>query len=141
MSSFMYNGGKAALLKGDADLVNDSIKVALVTSSYAPDKDTDIHFQDISNEVTGSGYTAGGKALANGAVTQDDANDRAVFNADDLSWPAATFTTRAGVIYKDSGNPATSPLIAYADFGDDFSLSGEDFTIEWHQDGILYLGD
>ena len=141
MASFIYNGGKKRLLNAEIDLDDDSLKVALVTSSYSADKDNHDFFDDISNEVSGTGYTAGGKALANGAVSQDNTNDRAVFDGDDVTWTLATLTARAAILYKDTGTATTSPRIAYVDFEDDKSADGDDFTIEWHEDGILYLGE
>jgi hypothetical protein len=141
MASFMYNAGKAALLRGDIDLENDTIKVALVTLDYSPDKDTHDHFDDVTNEVSGTGYTAGGAALASKAVNQDDANDRAEFSAADVTWSSSTITARAAVIYMDTGTLSTSILIAYVDFGHDYSSSGTDFTIEWNAEGIFYVGE
>ena len=141
MENLIYNKGKTEVLKGGIDLLTDTIKVALVTSNYTPDKDVDAFFDDVTNEVSGTGYTAGGKALANKSVTQDDINDRAVFDADDVTWTVATITARAAVLYKDTGTASTSPLIAYIDFGLDYSTLGEDFTVEWDTDGILYLGE
>lgn len=141
MISFLYNAGKAALLRGDIDLENDTIKVALITSDYSPDKDAHDHFDDITNEVSGTGYTAGGTTLASKVVNQDDANDRAEFDAADTTWSSSTITARAAVIYHDMGNPSTSTLIAYVDFGQDYSSSGTDFTIEWNAEGIFYVGE
>lgn len=141
MFSFLFNSSKLALLNGDIDLAADTIKVALVGSGYSADKDAHEFFDDVTDEVSGTGYTAGGKTLVNAALAQDNVNDRAVLSADDLTWPLATLTTRAAVVYKSTGNPATSPLIAYLDFGADETVNGEDFTIVWHQDGVLYLGE
>ena len=141
MASLIYNIGKKEILSGEIDLTNDTIKVALVTSSYSPDKDAHEHFDDITNEVVGSPYVAGGATLANKAFNADDANDRGEFDADDVTWSVATLTARAAIIYKSTGTAATSTLIAYVDFGQDYSTSGEDFTIEWDAEGILYLGE
>jgi len=141
MASFLYNSGKVGLLNGTIDLLVDTIKVALVGAAYVANKDSHDFFNDITNEVSGNGYTAGGKVLSNAAISQDSANDRAVFSAGDLVWPVASFTARAAVIYKSTGNAATSPLLAYVDFGANRTVTGQDFTIEWHQDGILYLGE
>jgi hypothetical protein len=141
MFSFLYNAGKAAILRGDVAPLVDALKVALVTESYVADKDAHAFFADLSGEVAGSGYTAGGQALASVAVSQDDANDRAVLTADTLVWPVASFTARAAVLYKDSGSPAASPLLAYLDFGLNQTVSGEDFYLEWNPDGIIYLNE
>ncbi|MBN2503153.1 MAG: hypothetical protein JXB38_20415 [Anaerolineales bacterium] len=141
MSSFIYNKGKMALLDGSVDLDDDTIKVALVTASYTPDKADDEFFEDVTNEVSGTGYAAGGKPLANMQLIQDDAYNRVIVDADDTTWPLAAFTTRAVVVYKDTGEASSSPLIAYLDFENDRVASGEDFTLEWGVNGVFYLGE
>jgi hypothetical protein len=152
MASLIYNEGKTEILNGGIDLLNDDIYVALVTSSYTPDKDAHEHFDDITNEVTGDGYTQDGQELTwsgtefeeNGqaaAVSKDDTNDRAKFDADDVTWGSSTLTARAAVIYKYTGTPANDTLIAYIDFDQDYSTDNEDFTIEWDTEGILVLGE
>lgn len=140
MSSLVYNGAKEALLNGGFDFASDDLKVALVTGAYTADIDADEFFADISNEVSGTGYSSGGKSLSNVSVGRDDANDRAYLDADDLTWTLATFTARAAVMYQNTGTPGTSRLLAYVDFDEDKISSGQDFTIEWHAEGILYLG-
>lgn len=141
MTSIVFNKGKTEILNGGINLLTDTIKVALVGSGYAPDKDVDAFYGDISNEVSGTGYSAGGKILTNKSVAQDDANDRAAFDADDVTWPVATITVRGAVLYKDTGTDSNSPLIAYIDFGQDFSKTGADFTIQWDSAGIFFLGE
>lgn len=140
MTSTLYNSAKTALLNGGIDLLSDTLKVALVSASYVPDVDTHQYYDDVTDEISGTGYTAGGKTLTGKTITQDDANDCARFDAADPTWSVSTFTTRAAVIYIDTGTPATSPLLAYVDFSQDYSQTGEDFTIEWHADGVLTLG-
>lgn len=139
---FAYNDGKVALLDGTIDLDDDTIKVSLHTSSYSPDIDADNFFNDLTDELDESGnYTAGGEALASKTVIADDANNRAVFDAADLSWAALTSSGafRYGVMYKDTGTPSTSPLIGYINFGVNQNPAGVNFTIQWHADGILYI--
>lgn len=139
MADLKYNFGKGELINGGIDLDTDDIKVALVTVTYTPDIDVHEDFADITNEVVGTGYTAGGKSLTTKSVTVDDGNDRAVFDADDVTWTASTITARAAILYKNTGVAATSTLIAYFDFGSDQSSSAGDFTIEWNATGILTL--
>jgi hypothetical protein len=141
MPSFLYNSAKLRILQGAIDFASDEFKVALITADYVADIDDHEFFADVAHEINGTGYTAGGKVLQNKTLTRDDANDAVIFDADDLSWTVATFTARAAVIYKDTGSAATSPLLAYIDFEDDLEAAGEDFNIEWHEDGILTLGD
>lgn len=140
MANVVYNYAKAELLRGHIALDSDTIKVALVTSSYTPDIDTHENFDDITNEVSGTGYTAGGATLANKAVTKDTGDDEGVFDADDVTWGSATITARAAIVYRSSGVAATSQLIAYIDFAEDKSSSGGDFVMQWNAEGILNLG-
>lgn len=141
MASLIYNQGKLDIFNQNIDMLNDTIKVALVTAAYTPDKDAHQYFDDITNEIAGTGYTAGGETLGTKAIDGDDANDRAEFDAADVTWSVATFTCRAGILYKDTGTPSTSPLIAYIDFGQDISPSAADFSILWDAEGIIYLGE
>lgn len=128
-------------MNGSIDLDTDTIKVALVTSSYTPDQDTHDFFDDVTNEVAASGtYSAGGGTLANKTVTTDTTDNEGVFDADDLSFTSATITARAAVIYKSTGTAGTSPLIAYIDFGADKISDAGTFTISWAAEGILNLG-
>jgi hypothetical protein len=143
MADVLFNKGKTELQNGGIDLLTDTIKVALVNSGYSPDKDSDEHFDDITNEVVGSGYTSGGNALASKTSTQDNTNDQAVFDADDLVFSAVTLSgVVAGVLYKDTGTPSTSPLIGYIDFGDTFDPDASDLTIVWNAtNGVLVYGE
>jgi hypothetical protein len=139
MADVIYNSFKKSLLDGSLDLAGDTIKVALVTSGYAPDADAHDYFDDITNEAAGTGYTAGGATLSGKSVTQDNTDDEGVFDADDVTWTGSTITARGAVLYKDTGAAATSPLICYIDFGADKSSDGADFTIQWNAEGILNL--
>lgn len=131
-----YNAYHVNLRKALIDLVDDTIKVALCTVTYTPNQDTQEFFSDVTNEITGTGYTAGGETLGTKALTQDDTNNGSKFDAADQVWSTATFTARYAVIYKDTGVAATSPLIGYIDFGEDKSPSAVDFTIAWNALGI-----
>lgn len=138
MASQFYNSAKKKLVDGSIDLDTDTIKVALLTSSYTPNIDSDDFFDDVSAyEVSSSGYSAGGSALANKSVTQDNTNDLAKFSADDVTWSAVTFTARYAVIYKSTGTAATSALIAVIDLLVNKSFSAEDATLTWSANGIL----
>ena len=139
MASLIYNSGKELILK--TDLTGITLKCALVTSSYTADKDAHENFDDITNEISGTGYTAGGATLANVSTNIDDTNDRGELDADDVTWASSTLTARAGVLYYSTGTAATSTLIAYIDFGEDYSSDSSDFVIEWNSEGILALGE
>lgn len=144
MASVIYNSFKGRLMGDTAqigtaiNLATDTIKVALVTSSYTPDIDADVFWDDVSaNEVSASGsYTAGGATLSVSNST-DDTDDEGVFDATDVSWTSATITARYAVIYKSTGTPATSPLIALIDFGSDQASTAGTFTITFAAEGII----
>lgn len=127
-------------MNGAIDLDTDTIHVALVTSTYTPDQDAHDFFNDITNEVSGTGYTAGGSALANKAVTADNTDNEGVFDADDVVWTTSTITARGAVLYKKRGGASTADeLIAYIDFGADKISTAGSFTIAWNAEGILNL--
>lgn len=141
MANVVYNSFKQKIQDGSIDLDTDTIKVALVTSSYTVSQDDHEDYADITNEVAnGNGYATEGATLANAAVTKDNTNNRGKFDADDVSWAASTITARGAIVYKDSGTDATSWFICYIDFGGDKSSSAGTFSITWSSDGILYLG-
>lgn len=139
MASVVYNSFKRDIMNGGINLASDTIHVALVTSTYSPNIDTHDNFDDITNEVSGTGYTAGGGELDNKAVTVDTTDDEGVWDADDETWANSTITARGAVIYKNTGTGSTSKLICYIDFGADKISSAGNFTIAWNSEGIINL--
>ena len=120
MASLIFN--KFLDYLADNDISDDTFKVALVTSSYSPDKDTHEHFDDITNEVSGTGYTAGGNTVT-GTLTLDNANDKLTLEFASTNWTSATITARGAVYYSSTGTASTSTLIAYNDFGSDVAVT------------------
>lgn len=136
----IYNSAKQRILSGDINLTSDTLKVALLTNAYTPNADTHEFRSSITNEVAnGNGYTTGGQTLSGKVFSKDNTADEGRFDADDLTWPGATFTARYALLYKDTGSPATSPVIAVFDFGVDKVSSGGDFIIQWNAEGLLNL--
>jgi len=120
MASLIYN--KFLDYLASADISDDTFKVALVTSSYTPDKDTHEHFDDVTNEVSGTGYTAGGNTVT-GTLTLDNANDKLTLEFASTNWTSATITARGAVYYSSTGTASTSTLIAFNDFGSDVAVT------------------
>lgn len=118
------------------DWINDTIKVALCTSGYTPNQDTHQFFSDITNEVVGTGYTAGGVTLGTKSKTYTGATNVSAFFAANAVWAGSTLTARYAIIYKSTGVAGTSALIGYIDFGADVSSTGAAFTITWDPAGI-----
>lgn len=129
MASLIYNSCLNDMATGAIDFDTDSFKIELVTSSYTPNKDTHLKRSSVTNEITGTGYTAGGVSTAV-TVTNDTANDRIDINFADVSWASATFTAAAGVIYKTTGSASTDNLVAYLDFGGNVTSTNGTFTLD-----------
>ncbi|MFI2208686.1 hypothetical protein [Streptomyces sp. NPDC020141] len=116
------------------DLVNDSIKVALVAGSYTPNQDTHDEWADVSaNETSGTGYTAGGKVLASKTMTYDSTNNWWTFDAADLTWSTVSVSFRYAVIYDDTASG--KPLLGYIDFGSTQTATAQDLVIKWETTG------
>ena len=139
MADVIYNSFKQKIMDGSIDLDTDTIKVALVTSAYTVSQDDHEDYADITNEVSGTGYTAEGATLASKTVTKDNTDNECVFDAADVTWAGSTITARGAIVYKDSGTAATSWFICYFDFGADKTSTAGDFKITWNAEGILNI--
>lgn len=136
VSGKLYSSFHTKLANKEIDLDSDVIKVALCTSSYTPNQNAHDYFDDITNEVSGSGYTAGGATLGSKSVGTGGGKTF-TFDADDVTWSSSTITARYAIIYDSTGTASTSPLIGYIDFGADVSSSSSNFTIQWNASGIF----
>lgn len=111
-------------LEGTHALESDTIKCALFTSSATLNANTTAY--STSNEVSGTGYTAGGVTLANVAVTADGTG--VILDADDAIWDNSTITARGALIYNSS---KANRAILVLDFGADRSSDNGRFRIEF----------
>ncbi len=139
VTGFLYSNFPHLLLEDGlaGSILTQTIKVALTTSTYTPNQATHDYFDDITNEITGTGYTAGGATL--GTKTMTVATTVSTFDAADTSWTTSTLTARYAIIYYASGTAATSLLIGYLDFGADKSSSAGTFQITWAATGIFTI--
>lgn len=128
MASLVYNSALDEAVTGSIDFDTDTFKIMLVTSSYTPNKDTHTVRTDVTNEVSGTGYTSGGNTTAV-TVTKDTANDRIDIAFGNVSWASSTITAAAGVIYKSTGTAGTDLLVAYLDFGGNVSSTSGTFQV------------
>jgi hypothetical protein len=129
MASIIYNSFLDDVFRGNIDCDTDTFYVLLVTSSYTEDKDVHDKRDDVTNEVSGTGYTAGGVA-ATVTVTKDTANDRIDVSLGSASWASSTITARKAVYYKRRGGAASADeLVAVNDFGSDVITSSGTFTL------------
>lgn len=140
MADQLVNTYKQKLMQGIFDHVNDTTKLMLLDSNHTTDIDAQVFIDDVSaNEVSGTGYTAGGQTITNPAVTVDDTDNEGVFNGDDVTWSNATITAQFGAIYKDTGTPSTSPIIGILDFGSDQTSTSGNFTVSFDSEGIVNI--
>jgi hypothetical protein len=141
MPSKLYGQFLSQALNKEIDWDTDTIKVALLTNSYTPDQDAHNYLDDVvANEVSGTGYTAGGNTLANKTNSYNSATNVITLDADDTTWSSSTITARYAVVYDATpSTDATRPLIGYVDFGSDQSSSNGNFTITWDATGIVRI--
>lgn len=130
MASLIYNSAIRDEAIGSIDYDTDTFKVMLVTSSYVENKDTHTKRSDVTNEVVGTGYTAGGNAVTVTVSAVDTANDRVDITLGGATWPTSTVTARKAVYYKSRGGAAAADeIIAVVDFGADVSTTAGTFTL------------
>lgn len=126
------------MAKGEVNLDTATCKVTLHASTYTPNKDHS-YFSDVTNEVTGTGYTAGGVTLTGKVLAYDASTDRTYLDFADPSWAALTATYRYAVWRVDTGSSATSPLICWTDFGVDQVATGSTETLAIDPTGLLRI--
>jgi hypothetical protein len=124
MANALYGKGKEKILTAAINLSADTIKAALVSTSYTPNLATDEFYSAVSANVIGTPQTLASKTVALG-----------VFDAADTTFSAvAGGSTLLGVaLYKDTGVAGTSPLLALIDTITGFPLAtnGGDIQIVW----------
>ena len=106
----------------------DTYKCALVTSAYTENKATHTKFSDVTGEVSGTGYTAGGATVVPTFV-KDTTNHRLTVTFPQTTWPSSTITARKAICYKATGTASTSPLVFVNDFVSDVTTSNGTFTL------------
>ncbi len=130
-------GQWTGLTNGVLDLDTDTIKAAITTNTYSVNQDTHDFFDDVTNEVSGTNYSAGGSTLASVTVTRSTGT--VTFDAADvtISQSGAGFSNgRKVVIYKSTGTASTSRLFSVFTADADFGNVAGDLTIQWNASGI-----
>jgi hypothetical protein len=120
----MCTSFKTELLGGVQDLDTDTIYIALFTSSATLSAATTAY--STTNEVSGTGYTAGGNALTGAVISADGTT--AIVDFDNTTWASSTITARGALIYNSS---KANRAIAVLDFGSDKTSTDGDFTIQF----------
>jgi hypothetical protein len=137
VTAFYYGPHFQSLYNKEIDFDSDTIKVMLCTSTYTPNQDTHRYKSDITNEVSGTGYTAAGATVSSPTIAYTGGTNVLNISGGNVSWASATFTARYAVVYDSTpASDATRPLIGYVDFGADQSPSNGTLAITWNAGGI-----
>lgn len=120
--SGLYTSAKKLLLDGDLSLLSDTIKCVLIDpSAYT----VNLNVHDNLNDVPAGARIGVPQTLTNKSTAGG------VFDADNVTFPACTGNTvTAAILYKDTGDEATSSLIAYIDVGGT-TPNGLDLLLPW----------
>ncbi len=115
---------KLDMVNGRQNVASDALKIALYTAFADINENTTAY--SATNEITGTGYTAGGQALSN--VTVSSTSDGIVYvSFSNPTWNPAQFTARGALIYNTTRSNAS---IAVLDFGSDKTQAGNNtFTV------------
>ena len=114
---------KVGLYNGQFNLATDTIKMALYTGNANLNQSTTAYSS--TNEVVGTGYTAGGQTMSGVSISYDATNSIAYINWANVIWSPAAFTARCALIYDVTASNAS---IAVIDFGSDKSCTNS-FTV------------
>lgn len=130
MASLIYDSFFDDLGKNNIKVTVDTFKMLLVTSTYAPNKGTHAKRSDVTNEVTGTGYTSGGQTVTL-TQTNDTTNHRLdITIGAPAGWTSSTITARAAVVYKSRGGASSADeLVCYLDFGADITSTAGTFSV------------
>jgi hypothetical protein len=137
----VFNIAKEKLADGVFDLDTQTFKMALLTDAQAiaatfAGASTDCRFADLTDEVVGTGYTAGGKTLT---ATWNRSGGTVTFDCDDQAWTSATFDAQYAVIYADNAN---DDLLCFSDLnsgGAMLSVIADSFTVAINAAGVFTL--
>lgn len=122
------------------DLSLTTNKVALYTNSLTPNFDSDTGYSAApytSNEISGTGYTAGGAAVTSPAIA-DSPTGTLAFSIGNVSWTTSTITNaRCALLY--AAALTNKNCVALTNFGADYSTSAGTFTIQWATAGLFTI--
>lgn len=120
----LTNSFKQEMLQAGQNLATDTLKMALYTAFSDIGQLTTAYTTD--NEITGTGYTAGGAAVTGATITTDVQTGTVYVDFNDVSWPGANFTARGALIYNVT---RSNKSVAVLDFGSDKTFTSTNNTV------------
>ena len=113
----LTNSFKQEMLQAGQNLVTDTLRMALYTALSDIGSLTTVY--TTANEVTGTGYVAGGVIVTGATISTETTGPNAgtvYVDFDDVSWPGANFVARGALIYNAT---QSNKSVAVLDFGSD----------------------
>lgn len=123
----LTNSFKQDMLQAGQDIITDTLYMALYTALSDIGPETTAY--TATNEITGTGYTAGGVEVTGATLNTSTSGTTAgtvYVNFDNVSWPGANFTARGALIYNTS---KSNKSVAVIDFGSDKTFSSTSNTV------------
>ena len=141
VTHLIYGSVFLAAFNKEVDInAGDTIKTSLHTSTYSANQDTHDYYNDVTNEITGTNYSAGGATLGSAVHTYTGGTNVYAFDANDAVWTTLTTSSSPSqaVTYADTaGANTTDPLLTVVDFGGNQTVTAATFTIQWAAGGIF----
>ena len=121
----LTNSFKQEMLQMGQNLATDTLRMALYTAlaDIGPATTT---YTGTTNEITGTGYTAGGELVTGATISTDTQTGTVYVNFDDVAWPGANFTARGALIYNVT---QSNKSVAVLDFGSDKTFTSTNNTV------------
>jgi hypothetical protein len=110
----LTNSFKQQMLQAGQNLATDTLKMALYTAFADVGPTTTAY--STANEITGTGYAAGGQPVTGATISVDTQTNTVYVNFNNVSWSGANFTARGALIYNVTRGNAS---VAVLDFGSD----------------------
>ena len=128
MASLIHNNVMIDPWQGNLNIA-DTFKIMLVTSGYSASKAHSKRNQ-VTNEVTGTGYTAGGQIIVP-TISVSNTTNSLTITIPQATWPNSTITARGAEVYKSRGGAASADeLVCYIDFLQDIVTSNQSFIVQ-----------
>ena len=123
----LTNSFKQEMLQGGQNIITDTLYMALYTAFSDIGQTTTVYTTD--NEITGTGYTAGGVQVTGATLSTQTTGPNAgtvYVNFDNVSWPGASFTARGALIYNVT---QSNKSVLVLDFGSDKTFTSTNNTV------------
>jgi hypothetical protein len=119
------------------DFLLTSHKIAMYNDTETPAFETEVSYA-ATNEVSGTGYTAGGQVVVSPTFAVAGATAVLTYDLGDQIWASpTTVTARGAKLYADA--LAADNLLVGVNFGSDFTSTAGTFTIQWAAGGVFTI--